>query len=1194
LISASQTSDPTGSWYNYNSNARLNGTQNTSNWADFPGLGFDNEAAYITSNQINFGGGGYYAKLRIFSKSQLYAGQSLTYTDFWDMRDANGDIVFTLKPAHHFGTPTSRYLVNTGFGGGDYLTLWRVDNPIGGSPTLTRQGTVSVGSYSLTPNAVQQGSNNLIETGYCDTQDAMYRGGYIYTTFSTAYNWGSGTVSAVRYAKINVSTNTAALDVVYGNDGLYYYYPAIYADAAGNLVLVFSRSGTTEYAGVRYAYRYHFDAATHPSENLKSGEGPYFVDYGTGRNRWGDYSGIALDPTDDRLIWFYGEWARNNNTWSTWVGSFKTTIPTTFTNEINSQNAGGTLRINSSFDVPSGQAFDLPENSSNTARTLNERFPNWQGSGITYKHHHWNDALTEYRLNHDFTATSGAAQNQKAIFTRLDPITVNTSLIEGGTGGSIQFRDPWWVDPATGGQPNIYRTFTSPMDSGVFLGQPIIGGRPYYSVGAPNPNYINGIESYFQYWTGTNVQFQNAGADQTAVVFQQPNATAMTVYKAHLLSSSGNATNSTSQRKLGVDLAFGPYNTDTYYTVYESHGEIWLTHAGTSPGFGEFRVSDGSGGFSAPSIAVECINCSGSQNEGGTSIPQRLEIYITYRKQVGSSYNVISRVRSSTASGALFWQEPVMLTPTPVSVDVRPVIGKYHRFGDSDKLLAVWESFDGLFYAEAERNAQDSWVWSYQGALYPGPGFARPSLSNTHGTYDQKLYLSFEYDSEIFMSPHGGLLQQVSDDPVFINNRNSSIAVDATGRVHVTWIAYDKSRDMEVVVHRSYYNDEPSPYYLVINDLGENWNLQTSVCAHNDPNNGGVSVFWTDGSIPFVFDNYSWDGYNFNGWKYTAFNGISNYPNAGARVTPTTSSFVATQGSQSLYPIVFGSNDDSDGSWSGPSSPTSNRKSKLYRRAFFTDTTTHASLSLEFGDIILTGVRDTLNDQVRFVDTRTNLRGTFLRTEAFRVSEPARAHLRIAADADLLPQAAIVSLVVVDSATGNVIATLSTTQLSRNRKNAIKKSINEQLPAFDHSAYLELHIAGVALTHYKAGFANIEAVQRGAATQPTLLVSKAGANSQVKQIPTSFEFHPSYPNPFNPSTTITFDLPENSNVSLVVYDVLGRKVAELENGMKEAGYHATTWNAADVASGFYFARFAARDANGSVKLAKVSKLLLTK
>ncbi len=98
----------------------------------------------------------------------------------------------------------------------------------------------------------------------------------------------------------------------------------------------------------------------------------------------------------------------------------------------------------------------------------------------------------------------------------------------------------------------------------------------------------------------------------------------------------------------------------------------------------------------------------------------------------------------------------------------------------------------------------------------------------------------------------------------------------------------------------------------------------------------------------------------------------------------------------------------------------------------------------------------------------------------------------------------------------------------------------------------------------------------------------------VDEIPTDFALHSSYPNPFNPSTTIKYDLPEAAHVSLVVYDVLGRKVTELLNGSEEAGYHSATWNAGSVASGVYFARFTATDANGTIKLNKVNKLLLTK
>lgn len=55
---------------------------------------------------------------------------------------------------------------------------------------------------------------------------------------------------------------------------------------------------------------------------LKSGEASYVGLDGSGRNRWGDCSGAAIDQVDGRLVWFYSMYAaRPANTWGTWVGS---------------------------------------------------------------------------------------------------------------------------------------------------------------------------------------------------------------------------------------------------------------------------------------------------------------------------------------------------------------------------------------------------------------------------------------------------------------------------------------------------------------------------------------------------------------------------------------------------------------------------------------------------------------------------------------------------------------------------------------------------------------------------------------------------------------------------------------------------------------------------------------------------------
>ncbi len=91
----------------------------------------------------------------------------------------------------------------------------------------------------------------------------------------------------------------------------------------------------------------------------------------------------------------------------------------------------------------------------------------------------------------------------------------------------------------------------------------------------------------------------------------------------------------------------------------------------------------------------------------------------------------------------------------------------------------------------------------------------------------------------------------------------------------------------------------------------------------------------------------------------------------------------------------------------------------------------------------------------------------------------------------------------------------------------------------------------------------------------------------TREAPSQFVLNNAYPNPFNPSTAISYQLSANSFVNLSVYDISGRLVAELVNGWRNAGVHEVTFDASGLASGMYFYRIEAGDYSSVRKMVLV-------
>ena len=100
---------------------------------------------------------------------------------------------------------------------------------------------------------------------------------------------------------------------------------------------------------------------------------------------------------------------------------------------------------------------------------------------------------------------------------------------------------------------------------------------------------------------------------------------------------------------------------------------------------------------------------------------------------------------------------------------------------------------------------------------------------------------------------------------------------------------------------------------------------------------------------------------------------------------------------------------------------------------------------------------------------------------------------------------------------------------------------------------------------------------------PTVL----GTGSNLSEIPKEFKLYENYPNPFNPTTSIKYDLANNSFVKLVVYDITGKEVETLVSENMQAGRYEASFNGSSYSSGIYFAKIEAGSYKHIIKMVMV-------
>lgn len=305
LVAVSATSNPNGEWYVYRIPPEDAGGLDNIGLVDYPTLGFDKDAIYLTQN---FFGAQFEVTMVTLDKHEMYAGEQVTAHHFDQMSDQDADgLTFTVHPAQQpfsGGTDGTFYLVNSDFPAPDptpeTLTLWELTDPLD-DPTL-ECFTLDVDPYSYPLPARQPGSDSLIDTLGTRVMNTDFENGSLWTAHSTAIPGEDGRpVAGIRWYEIDVGSRSLVQSGTYGTPKRSTFMPTIGAED-GRTVIVHNVSGPETYPRMDVAGRSadHTQGELEDSVIVEEGKSKYDALAGP-VERWGDYNGFSVDPASGRF-----------------------------------------------------------------------------------------------------------------------------------------------------------------------------------------------------------------------------------------------------------------------------------------------------------------------------------------------------------------------------------------------------------------------------------------------------------------------------------------------------------------------------------------------------------------------------------------------------------------------------------------------------------------------------------------------------------------------------------------------------------------------------------------------------------------------------------------------------------------------------------------------------------------------------
>jgi hypothetical protein len=321
LIAVSETPDPMGVWYVWSVDTDAENDQ----WFDYPSVGFNHK--WLVINGVMFPTPGssenQVSRTFIFRTDQLYANTPLDYTIY--STSAYGHIVPALT---YDNTMEYLWCVTNDDTDDNDLRFFRISVPIG-SPAITEEGFISIspdwgqGGMDLAP---QLGNGTLINAGDHRIMSVFWRNGILFTSQTVFLpEGGSPNTCTIQYVACDPGTETVHEAIRFASHPTSMYsFPYLAVNANQDIIISCARFTTGIFPSACVLVRRNGNPDWF--ENIfKAGE-DWYVNYDLAsppKNRWGDYTTAAVDPSDDQSVWVISEYSRpqagpTTGRWGTW------------------------------------------------------------------------------------------------------------------------------------------------------------------------------------------------------------------------------------------------------------------------------------------------------------------------------------------------------------------------------------------------------------------------------------------------------------------------------------------------------------------------------------------------------------------------------------------------------------------------------------------------------------------------------------------------------------------------------------------------------------------------------------------------------------------------------------------------------------------------------------------------------------